>query len=47
MTPLESAVVEVASVLESCSTPYMLIGGLAVSAWGEPRATLDGNTGPA
>jgi predicted nucleotidyltransferase len=41
MTPLESAVAEVAGVLESLSVPYMLIGGLAVSIWGEPRATLD------
>jgi hypothetical protein len=41
MTPLEAAVVEVASVLESLSVPYMLIGGLAVSIWGEARATLD------
>ena len=41
MTSLEAAVVEVASVLESLPLPYMLIGGLAVSLWGEPRATLD------
>ena len=41
MTALEAAVAEVASVLESLSLPYMLIGGLAVSLWGEARATLD------
>ena len=41
MTALEAAVVEVASVLESLSLPYMLVGGLAVSMWGEARATLD------
>lgn len=41
MTGLEAALVEVASTLESLAVPYMLIGGLAVSAWGEPRATLD------
>ncbi len=41
MTPLEAAVGEAAAVLESLSIPYMLIGGLAVSLWGEPRATLD------
>src|SRR5450432_1462538 len=41
MSKLESAVVEVASYLEERSIPYMLIGGLAVSVWGEARATLD------
>jgi predicted nucleotidyltransferase len=41
MTKLEAAVVEVASFLEERSIPYMLIGGLAVSVWGEARATLD------
>lgn len=41
MTELESAVAEVAAILEGLALPYMLIGGLAVAAWGEPRATLD------
>ena len=41
MTALEGALLEVASALESLSIPYMLIGGLAVSLWGEARATLD------
>lgn len=41
MTPLESAVVEAASVFDSLAIPHMLIGGLAVAVWGEPRATLD------
>lgn len=41
MSDLERGVAEVATVLESLSLPYMLIGGLAVSAWGEPRSTLD------
>ncbi len=41
MTDLEASVAEAASLLESLSLPYMLIGGLAVSAWGEARATLD------
>jgi hypothetical protein len=41
MTSLEAALVEVASLLEELSLPYMLIGGLAVAIWGEPRATLD------
>jgi hypothetical protein len=41
MTPLESAVVEAASVFDSLSIPHALIGGLAVAVWGEPRATLD------
>jgi predicted nucleotidyltransferase len=41
MTDLEAAVAEAASILEELGMPYMLIGGLAVSAWGEARATLD------
>jgi predicted nucleotidyltransferase len=41
MTKLEAAVVEVASFLEERPISYMLIGGLAVSLWGEARATLD------
>jgi hypothetical protein len=41
MTPLEAALAEVSSLLDSLQVPYMLIGGLAVAAWGEPRATLD------
>jgi len=38
MTKLEAALVEVASLLQEQSIPYMLIGGLAVSIWGEARA---------
>ena len=30
-----------AAVFESLGIPYMLIRGLAVSVWGEPRATID------
>ena len=41
MTDLESALVEIASFLDERQWPYMLIGGLAVAMWGEPRATLD------
>ena len=41
MTKLEAALVEVASLLQELSIPYILIGGLAVSMWGEARATLD------
>jgi hypothetical protein len=41
MTDLESAVVETACILDELSVPYTLIGALAVSAWGEARATLD------
>ena len=32
---------EAASILDELAAPYMLIGGLAVSAWGVLRATLD------
>ena len=41
MTQLEEALLEVASVLEWLSLPYMVIDALGVSMWGAPRATLD------
>ena len=41
MTRLEAALLEVVAILEEWKIPYMLIGGLAVAQWGEPRATLD------
>lgn len=41
MTRLEAALVEVVGIFEYLEIPYMLIGGLAVAQWGEPRATLD------
>jgi hypothetical protein len=41
VTELEAALGELVSSLEALSIPYALIGGLAVSAWGEARATLD------
>lgn len=41
MTRLEAALAEVVSVLDGVGIPYALIGGLAVSLWGEVRATLD------
>jgi len=41
MTELETALVEIASFLNEMQWSYMLIGGLAVALWGEPRATLD------
>ena len=41
MTQLETALVEITSFLDRSGLPYMLIGGLAVAMWGEPRATLD------
>ena len=41
MTALESALLEVTAALEYAGVRYMLIGGLAVSLWGEPRSTLD------
>ncbi len=40
-TGLEAALSVAAALLEELSVPYMLIGGLAVSAWNLPRATLD------
>jgi len=41
MTELEAALVEIAAFLDESGLRYMLIGGLAVALWGEPRATLD------
>lgn len=41
MTQLESALLEITSILDDLRVPYVLIGGLAVSLWGEPRSTLD------
>jgi hypothetical protein len=41
MTDLESAVAETAAILDELTIPYMLIGALAVAAWGQARATLD------
>jgi len=41
MTKLEAALLEISGLLEELAIPYMLIGGLAVTVWGEARATLD------
>ncbi len=41
MTILEAALLEMAALLEELHLDYMLIGGVAVALWGEPRATLD------
>ncbi len=41
MTQLELALIEITTILDEMQVPYTLIGGLAVSLWGEPRATLD------
>ena len=41
MTSLEEALVEITAFCDELSIPYMLIGGLAMAAWDEPRATLD------
>jgi hypothetical protein len=38
---LLEVVVEVSAYLESSGIPHMLIGGVATTYWGEPRATLD------
>jgi hypothetical protein len=39
MTDIESALVQIASFLDERQWPDMLIGGLAVAMWDEPRAT--------
>jgi len=41
MTPIEEALAGITAFLDELSIPYMLIGGLAMAAWGEARATLD------
>ena len=38
---LEAALATAIEELDGASIPYMLIGGLALSAWALPRATLD------
>ena len=39
--PLLKSLKELCSFLEDQGIEYMLIGGLAVGIWGEPRATVD------
>jgi len=41
MKPLEFASVEICSGLSELKIPYMVIGGLAAGAWGNPRGTVD------
>src|SRR5688500_11412700 len=38
---LVAAVTAVARTLDEMSIPYMVIGGFAVTIWGEPRLTQD------
>lgn len=39
--PLRDALKELCVLLEDRGMDYMLVGGLAVGIWGEPRATVD------
>src|SRR5215831_1158305 len=41
MSNLDDALVVLASWLEHHHIPYMVIGGFAVTIWGEPRVTRD------
>ena len=41
MTAMEEALAGITAFFDELSIPYMLIGGLAMAAWGEARATLD------
>jgi hypothetical protein len=41
MTLIEEATLELVAILDDLRLSYMLIGGVAVGLWGEPRATLD------
>ncbi len=38
---LHEAAAEIAAFLESQGVPYVILGGLAVQYWGEPRTTRD------
>lgn len=39
--PLEPTLRKSISVLRDTRTPYMVVGALALTAWGRPRATMD------
>ena len=41
MTPLDRAVNDITSALESLRIDYAVVGGIANAIWGEPRATID------
>ena len=41
MKALDSAISELAGFLEANGIPYMVIGGMANSVWGEARSTID------
>lgn len=41
ITALQEAAIDICSYLEQTRIPYVLIGGVAVQHWGEPRATRD------
>ena len=41
MTAQEDSLAELSRLLDELHMPYVVIGGLANAAWGEPRATLD------
>ncbi len=41
MTEQERALIALATTLDELRIPYMVIGGIALAFWGEPRATLD------
>ena len=41
MAILEDALLETTALLDELHLSHMLIGGVAVGLWGEPRATLD------
>ena len=40
MTPLDRAVHDITTVLESLRIEYAIVGGIANAIWGEPRATI-------
>ncbi len=46
MTELEAGLGELAGALEALEIPYALIGGLAVSLWGEPWIETGWSVGP-
>ena len=44
MNPLIDALRRLKEFLEAHGIPYMVIGGVANSVWGQPRYTHDGDT---
>ncbi len=40
---IEDLLIKIAKILDKLEIPYVITGGMAVSAWGRPRTTMDIN----